>query len=188
MRTATDEALALLEAHGNQLFALLFRLTLRHDVADDLLQDLFCKLAARDGFRRADNRLAYAHRMATNLAFDWRRRQRLRAVADNCRFVDAGAAAHSPLADLVRREELEQILNAIGELSPAAREIIVLRYLNEQSYGQIAKQLGKTMHQVRALAHKALVRLRKTMNSRPRKLETNQPISIRTPSKSGEPA
>ncbi len=40
----------LLAEHGRQLHALLFRLTLRSDVAEDLLQDLFCKLAAATDF------------------------------------------------------------------------------------------------------------------------------------------
>ncbi len=159
MKSMTDEALALLETHGKQLFALLFRLTLRHDVADDLLQDLFYKLAQSDGFRRADNRPAYVHRMATNLAFDWRRQARLFALNDD-RSSELAAVSPSPLADLVRREELEQTLNAICELPASAREIIVRRYLEEQSYETIAVQLGKTTHQVRAVAYKAIKRLR----------------------------
>ena len=188
MRSASDEALALLEAHGKQLFALLFRLTLRHDVADDLLQDLFCKLAASDGFRRANNRLAYAHRMATNLAFDWRRRQRFATAANHEQLADVAAGVNSPLSDLVRREELEQTLNAIGELSAAAREIIVRRYLEQESYDSIATQLGKTTHHVRSLAHKALIKLRRELREHPSKQVEGHLASVRMPTRSGEPA
>ena len=37
---------------------------------------------------------------------------------------------------------------------------------NQRSYKEIAKQIGKTVHQVRALAHKALVKLRHSLNVR----------------------
>jgi RNA polymerase sigma-70 factor, ECF subfamily len=165
LKNPTDDALALLETHGKQLFALLFRLTLRNDVAEDLLQDLFCKLAASDGFRRAENRLAYAHRMATNLAFDWRRRQKF-APHNNGQYTDKASPIERPLAGLIRREEIEETLNAISELPQTASEIIVLRYLEDCSYDEIARRLGKTTHQVRALASKALRQLRTTLRER----------------------
>lgn len=175
MKKPTDDALALLETHGKQLFALLFRLTLRNDVAEDLLQDLFCKLSASDGFRRAENRLAYAHRMATNLAFDWRRRRKF-TTHNNGYCADQASPIEPPVAGLVRREEFEQTLNAISELPPAASEIILLRYLEDCSHDEIARRLGKTTHQVRALASKALRQLRRGL----REHESVPPIRLKT--------
>jgi RNA polymerase sigma-70 factor, ECF subfamily len=181
LKSPTDDALALLETHGKQLFALLFRLTLRNDVAEDLLQDLFCKLAASDGFRRAENRLAYAHRMATNLAFDWRRRRKF--TDHNGYFADQASPIEPPLAGLVRREELEQTLNAISELPHSASEIIVLRYLEDCSYDEIARQFGKTTHQVRALASKALRQLRTMLCER----EAAPPVRLKAHAVHPEP-
>jgi RNA polymerase sigma-70 factor (ECF subfamily) len=156
VRRSPEDAQTLLSEHGARLHALLLKLTLRYDVAEDLLQDLFCKLAQSPRFSQADDPLAYAIRMATNLAFDHRRARRPN-IAD----LDAApAAGQSPLADLVRREELDRVLEALGQLPAAAREIVVLRYLESQDYETIAGPLGKTPHQVRALCHKALERLR----------------------------
>jgi RNA polymerase sigma-70 factor (ECF subfamily) len=182
LKKTADDALALLETHGKQLFALLFRLTLRNDAAEDLLQDLFCKLAASDGFHRAENRLAYAHRMATNLAFDWRRRRKFRAH-NNGACPDQPSPIEPPLAGLVRREEMEQTLNAISELPHAASEIIVLRYLEDCSYDEIARRLGKTTHQVRALASKALRQLRGVLRQR----EAAPPLRLKTHAVHPEP-
>ena len=56
------ELLDLLDANGPYLFRLLHRVTLCEDAAEDLLQELFLKLPASDGFRSATNRLAYAYR------------------------------------------------------------------------------------------------------------------------------
>ncbi|HTU26655.1 MAG TPA: sigma-70 family RNA polymerase sigma factor [Pirellulales bacterium] len=161
MTRKPDDVLALLEAHGERLYALLLRLSLRGDVADDLLQDLFCKLIQNPRFARADDPLAYASRMAINLAFDYRRRQRRQpALLDGD---GPAAAAASPLAGLVRREELDQVLEAIGRLPGAGRDVLVLRYLEHQEFEAIGRAVGKTAHQARAICHKAITRLRRLL-------------------------
>src|SRR5580765_1950033 len=71
-----NELLGMLERHGAELHALFARITLRADVAEDLLQDLFLKLRNAEGFARAANRKAYLFQSAIHLAFDWRRAQR----------------------------------------------------------------------------------------------------------------
>ena len=73
-----------LEANGPSLFRLLFRISTREDVAEDLMQDLFVKLRASAGFRSADQPLAYARRVATNLALDWREK----VVAETARLFE----------------------------------------------------------------------------------------------------
>ena len=70
----------LLDAHGERLYATLFRLTLRRDVASELLQELFVRLGSSAGFDQADDGVAYAWRAAINLAMEWRRRRRTQGV------------------------------------------------------------------------------------------------------------
>jgi RNA polymerase sigma-70 factor (ECF subfamily) len=152
---------------------LLYRLTLRTDVADDLLQDLFCRLTQSESFQRADNAPAFAYRTAMNLAFDWRRAKK-RGPTSEVDVADSATPEKSPLADIVRREELEQTLIAISELPRASRDIIVLRYLEQQSYESIAEQFGKSAHQIRALAHKAIEAIRGILGVDPQNIEETQ--------------
>jgi RNA polymerase sigma-70 factor (ECF subfamily) len=166
LKSPLHDVTQLLAEHGGQLHALLFRLTLRNDVADDLLQELFCRLAKSVSFQLADNPAGFAYRTATNLAFDWRRAKKRDPTVD-ANNGELAAPAVSPLADLLRREELEQTLTVIGELPATNRDIIVLRYLQEQSYESIAAHFGKTTHQVRAIAHKAIKQLRKLLEVKP---------------------
>ena len=42
-----------LDAHGDTLFRLLYRVTLRADVSEDLMQELFLKLKASEEFHNA---------------------------------------------------------------------------------------------------------------------------------------
>jgi RNA polymerase sigma-70 factor, ECF subfamily len=154
-----DEAARLLTKHGRHLHALLTRLTLRADVAEDLLQDLFCRLSENDRFAQATSPPAYAVRVATNLAFDHRRRQKRvqRAEAKSHKVVSNDL---SPLVNAQRREDLDQVLDAIDRLPHASRHIVVMRYLERQDYQMIGQELGKSPHQVRALCHKAIRALR----------------------------
>jgi len=93
------------------------------------------------------------------LAFDWRRsRKRNPLRLDQVR--EPASDDSSPLGKLVQAEELDEILNAIGQLNKVPREAFVMRYIQEESYDYIAEQLGKTAHHVRALCSRALNRLR----------------------------
>jgi RNA polymerase sigma factor (sigma-70 family) len=151
-----DGLLSILERHGPELHALLTRLTLRADVAEDLLQDLFLKLRSSASFARAANRRGYVFRAAVNLAFDWRRVRRPTETLTN----ESAVAADPPVERLIDAEELEQVLDAMNALSPLMREVVVLRFLQHLDNVEIAELLGKTEHQVRGLCHKALERLR----------------------------
>jgi RNA polymerase sigma factor (sigma-70 family) len=147
---------AILNAHGAALYALLTRLTLRADVAEDLLQELFLKLREAPGFARAENPRAYAFRTAIHLAFDWRRAQRPTEPLS----ADPAVTAAAPLDQLIEAEELDQTLEALQQLSELGRQVVVLRFLQQEEMPEIARQLGKTEHQVRGLCHKALEQLR----------------------------
>lgn len=73
MDEATGKLLNLLNEHGGRLHKLLVKLTLRRDVAEDLLQDLFLRLSKSKGFHRSPSPERYLFRAAINLAFDWPR-------------------------------------------------------------------------------------------------------------------
>jgi len=159
LRDCQKELLELLDKSGANLYALLTRLTLREDVAEELMQELFIKLINSRSFDKAGNPEAYARRAAINLAFDWRRsRKRNPLRLDQIR--EPASNDSSPLGKLVQAEELDEILNAIGQLKKVPREAFVMRYIQQESYDYIAEQLGKTSHHVRALCSRASNRLR----------------------------
>ena len=158
-----QKLLEFLERSGPSLYALLTRLTLDEDIAEDLMQELFISLRNSRTFDRARSPTAYARRAAINLAFDWRKRQRNSLPLDEVR--EPAASGDSPLGKLIQNEELEQILNAIGQLNGVSRETFVMRYIEQDSYEEIAKTLGKKPNQVRAVCSKALRRLRGSLGN-----------------------
>jgi RNA polymerase sigma factor (sigma-70 family) len=154
------DLVAILEASGPSLYALLMRLTLRADVAEELFQDLFLRLHHSAGFQQAANRKAYVFRTAINLAVDWRRTSPPRVQSLGS---DPPAAEDSPLQQLIDSEDIERILDALVELPTLSGTVVVLRYLHQEDYASIAKQVNKTEHQVRALCAKGLAELRDLM-------------------------
>ncbi len=159
MQNNVDTLLKLLDRKGPSLHALLTRLTLKEDVAEDLMQELFIKLSSSKGLDQVSNLAAYARTCAMNIAFDWRRKEmRLRTCSDE--YVDPESDEKSALSRLVESEQVQIVLNAAEKLGKTQRQVFILRYIEQYSFEQIAREIDKTPHHVRALASRAMRRVR----------------------------
>jgi RNA polymerase sigma-70 factor (ECF subfamily) len=156
--------LQLLDTSGPHLHRLLARLTRREDVVGDLLQELFLRLWNSKGFDKAKDPFAYAYRVAINLAFEWRRRQQIRRqpLEGNCPVVQDSSSA---LGKMIQAEELEQVLDATSKLTDLARDVVVMRYIEQDSYEEIAERLGKKPQYMRSVCAKAMAHLRELLES-----------------------
>ena len=156
--------LTLLEQDGPQLYSLLFRLTLRRDVADDLMQELFLKLESSRAFAAAQKPAAYVRRMAINLAMDWRRAGNHLTLPPT---IDEPARRQElPFEQMVRTETWSSVLDALATLSEATREAVVRRYMERESYEIIGRGMGKSAHQARAICHVGIKHLRQRLVER----------------------
>ena len=152
-----DAAWKVLQDHGPAAHALLLRLTLRPDVADDLLHELFVRTARKIG--GAENAGGYIRRVAINLAMDWRRRERRakrtqpppsRNIAD-------------PLKSATEAEDVERILDAAANLTELERDAFLLHYVQQESYEAVGRTLNRSPHQARGLCHAAVKRIREQL-------------------------
>jgi RNA polymerase sigma factor (sigma-70 family) len=153
--------LQLLDTSGPRLHRLLARLTRREDVVGDLLQELLTRLLTSNGFDKAQDPFAYAYRAAVNLAFEWRRGRKAtcQLSEENCPVADGPSAP----GKMIRAEELEQVLDATSRLSDLARDVVVMRYIEQASYEEIGRRLGKKPQHVRSVCSKAMARLRELL-------------------------
>ena len=158
-----QKILQLLDTSGPQLHRLLGRLTRREDVVGDLLQELLLRLWNSNGFDKAQDPFAYAHRAAVNLAFEWRRKRKTtcQLSEENCPAADVMSAA----GIMIRAEELEQVLDASSRLNDLARNVVVMRYVEQMSYEEIARRLGKKPQHMRSVCAKAMAELREILAS-----------------------
>jgi RNA polymerase sigma-70 factor (ECF subfamily) len=161
--------LRLFDTSGARLHRLLARLTLREDVVGDLLQELFLRLWNSNGFDKAEDPGAYAYRAAVNLAFEWRRQQKTpcQLSEHNC------PATNGPSAPgkMIRAEELEQVLDATSKLTDLARNVVVMRYIEQASYEEIGRRLGKKPQYMRSVCAKAMAQLREMLASEKKRQE-----------------
>ena len=163
MRTQDKKLLELLDKSGASLHRLLTQLTLNEQTAEDLMQELFIKLGCSGHIENITDLDAYAYRSAVNLAFDWRRRNKRNTMSIE-QVSEPASREVSPLDNTIQNEELEEILNAVGQLEGISREAFVMRHIEQQPYEAIAKVLGQDEHQARALCHKGLQRLRQILH------------------------
>ena len=157
--------LQLLDTSGECLHRLLARLTRRQDVVGDLLQELFIRLWNSKMFDKAEDPFAYAYRAAINLAFEWRRKQKAtcQLLEENCPAAKDGSSA---LGKMIQAEELEQVLNATSRLTDLARDVVVMRYIEQASYEEIGRHLDKKPQYMRAMCAKAMAQLREMLASK----------------------
>ncbi len=66
---------------------------------------------------------------------------------------------------MVQAEDLEQILDATSKLTDLARDVVVMRYIEQASYDEIAQRLGKEPQYMRSVCAKAMARLRELLAS-----------------------
>ncbi len=161
----------LVERHTPALFNLAYRLTRDREEAADITQEAFRRAFEALPTSRTDLPFKpWLFQIAVNLCRDWAKRRRPIPLTDLAREPDDGAEREdaadslpdtSPLpVALVEAEETRQALQrAIEDLPAAYRAAIVLRYMEDMSYQDIAATLGLPLNTVRthlARAKKAL--------------------------------
>ena len=110
--------------------------------ADELVQDAFSNLVSTSRKTQIDDPKAYLTRAVRNLAINHLRHlhqgvevsvdeQVYNAIADN---------RPSPEMELLYREELRRLLDALATLPPRRREIFILHRFEGISYGELANR------------------------------------------------
>lgn len=166
MPTATTELETIYREHHVRVLRLAYRITGSLSDAEDVVQTVFLRLARRD-FSGAgvDEMAKYLNRAAVNASLDvLRARRDARSVP-----LDDAAPLETPEASPERRRagsELRLWLRqALTQLSPRSAEMVVLRYVEEYSNGEIAAMLNTSQAVVAVMLHRARARLRRELRA-----------------------
>jgi RNA polymerase sigma-70 factor, ECF subfamily len=141
------------------VWAYLAHLTGDPHAADDLLQETYIRfLGVRRAWESEAHRRNFLFRIATNLARDRHRRNRLRRAAslDDERLARAATASTttaSPRSD--DAESRTDLHRALGRLSARERELLWLAYAEGSSHREIADALGLRAGGIRVLLFRA---------------------------------
>jgi len=103
---------------------------------------------------------AWLYRIAHNLTANWYRDTRRRKEVSLEDHTDLPHQAELPERELEKTQEKEVLLNAIRRLPPDRQQLILLKYLEDLSNGEIAVIMGKTEGAIKSLYHRSLIALR----------------------------
>lgn len=134
--------------------------------AEDLTEQVFLK--AWEAIDRYEARgtpfTAWLYRMAHNLVIDHYRGRRATTPIDD---VDESSLDVEDVTGAVESAlEAEEVREAIRCLSPDHQQLIVLRFIEGLSHGEVAKIIGKSEGAARVIQFRALQALGKVLESR----------------------
>ena len=176
LRAGSEDAYEeLIQRYQTPVYNLAFRLLNDTGDACDVVQEVFLKIfRGVNQFRGQSTVKTWVYRIAVNLAHDYQRSKRegfwkrmfsttpeteaetplLETVADG------GSTAE---AQLLAREEVEQVWYTVRRLSDHQREVFVLRYAEDMSLDEIAKTLEMQVGTVKSHLNRALTSVRKRL-------------------------
>lgn len=152
----------LYERHHRSLFTFLLRLLADRPTAEDLLQETFLRVYLhRETYRPTATFRTWLFTIARNLAVDQLRRGGIawERPGEDQR-AEVPDSSPSPLRRVEAAERLEELENALRQLPPGQREVLLLSRYAGLSHAEIAQVTGSSPEAVRVALHRALSRLR----------------------------
>jgi RNA polymerase sigma-70 factor (ECF subfamily) len=166
---ATQEFAAIVEAHRLQIFRFLLASTRDVDLAETLTQECFLKAHRNwNRFRGESSPMTWLMRIAINLEKDhWRNRrmQFWRKTKTNAVDLDE-ASEWLPSGErtaeqrILAKEQVARIWKVVDTLSGRQKTVFLLRYVEDQELGEIARATGLSEGTVKAHLSRALSKVR----------------------------
>ena len=144
----------LVSRYRTRVFAMIYNMVHNEQDAWDLAQESFVKAwKSIKRFRRHSSFYTWVYRIVMNVTIDWLRKKQIKGAGsefdDSIRLKEIDPASRTvPKAEPLPHERMERneirakIDNAIGQLSPEHRAVILMKEIEEMQYHEIAETLG----------------------------------------------
>jgi RNA polymerase sigma factor (sigma-70 family) len=157
-----DSFKAVVEAHWDAVYRLLYSMTGNAHDCEDLTQETFLRALRRwDSFRPGTNLRAWLLRIAANAFFDVKRKQQTLKIAPLQVEIPSGAAPAELALEL--HEQGVLVRAAMEELTELTRLVFHLRVTEDLSFRDIAELAGITEVAARWHMHQARSKLLKRL-------------------------
>ncbi len=139
----------LFRRHWRRAYRTAFLIVHDHAAAEDIAQEAFvAAIRTLDRFDRRREFSPWLGRIVANRAIDWTRSRAARREVDRDAPETAASPDQPPYSD--------ELLQALAELSPGHRAVVVLRYVLEYTPGEIARVLELPRGTVNSRLRRAL--------------------------------
>ena len=169
----------LVSKHRGTIYAMIRNMVKNDADAWDLSQEAFIKAwRALPKFESRAKFSTWMFRISHNVVYDWLRKRRIEGDGElNDEVFDAGRVdpgafttphQHTRPDEAMQRDELrKQINQAIAQLAPNHREVILLREVQGLDYKEIAEATGNSMGTVMSRLHYARKKLQSYLQPTP---------------------
>jgi RNA polymerase sigma-70 factor (ECF subfamily) len=160
MRAGQRDAFAeLYDRHEPALYRYALHASGSPSVAEEVVNEIFVQLMSPSaGFNEGRGALGgYLYGVARNLVRVARRLGPVEEPVDQ-------AVAHDIVGDLIHREAVDALNTAIREMPDCYRDVVILCDLEERSYEDAARLLGRPVGTVRSRLHRARALLGAKLN------------------------
>lgn len=152
---------SLVEQHQDDVYNLALRYFGDGDAAEEITQDAFVRLyRALPDFRFDSTLSTWLHRVTVNLCRDrWRQGDRAKkevSLEEVAFSRELPSGRPSPERQLMTMETQQAVQRCLLSLPEEHREVVLLRYLNDLSYKEIADSLGVSAGTVASRLHRGL--------------------------------
>lgn len=164
----------LLVRHRKAIFHVVTKIVRNKEEAQDLVQETFMKAFNALASYRSEYRFStWLYKIAANCAIDFVRKKKIEALSldrpietkDGQVEIELPDRTWDPERDLVRKQKLRSIDEAIESLPDKYREVIIYRHKDDMSYEEIAGVLETPVGTVKARIFRARELLKKKLRS-----------------------
>jgi RNA polymerase sigma-70 factor, ECF subfamily len=151
-----DEAIALLlPAFRRKVFGLAYSFLRDRDAAEDVTQEVFIKVwRALPGFDGRASMSTWIYTIARNASLSALRARRPQSSLSDPQVMEAVESTNAvPSADVV--VDRAAILRLVDQLPAKQRQVVMLFYMEAQSYEEVAAMLAMPVGTVKTLLHRA---------------------------------
>lgn len=159
LRGETESLQVLLDRYEKQLFPFLLGILRNHHLAEDALQETWCKALQNFTTVDAGHFRAWLFTVAYHQAMLTKRKQRTRSASAELTgtIVDESTA---PAHRLEMAEAVEKIRDLLEKLTPTQREVIRQRMYEGKRFREIAEDMDTPINTTLARMHEGLRKLR----------------------------
>ena len=155
----------LMKRYKKSVYHTLLKMVRNVDDAEDLTIEAFAK--AFRNLEKFDPKFTFStwlFRVATNNCIDFIRRKRIETTSISSTYTDDNGSDvgmdlrdgnPNPQEDVIKGQRIELVKSIVTKLPPRYQTLVTLRYFQELSYEEIAKELDAPLGTVKAQLHRA---------------------------------
>ncbi len=155
----------LMKRYRKPVYHMILKMVRNVDDAEDLTIEAFAKAFKNlKRFKKDYTFSTWLFRIATNNAIDFIRKKRLETLSLDTSFKDDNGESVTidvedkdlnPMEEAIKSQKVELIRVFVTKLPPKYQKLVRLRYFDELSYEEIAKELEAPLGTVKAQLHRA---------------------------------